>query len=429
MNLVSNNKNNLKSLYGVCDSYFKLCDIKANPNKFELLNMNTEETEIEVNDQIIKKSINKNGIRYLGIYIRENLDRKVTINRMKRIINNAVRQMKFQKWVIIPALEYQLQVVTISEEESDRLTGPMKKLIKRKTGLAQNTPNFILHDQDCYAMKDLYQLQIEHHTKNLLYIMNSNREVGITMRIRIDQIIHENWVTGCIFENIEKIKGKKNDILIRVIKMLNENGIRMCKHSKKNKHQDNRGEIEINIIIGNELESKSIDSLRRSNKKKRKRRNKGDRWEELEEKFEAEEVREFKDINERNIIIDEIMERLENIKIKTKEVYLENYFRKESIKYIIYDKKEIMSILEKDSEGEDGLQFKINSKDEEKNYLIKETTMETTTKNMKKRCYRIKNFIKELPTMEILNRRSNKETSKKCVRCNIEDESWTRMGM
>ncbi|RIA83196.1 hypothetical protein C1645_743246 [Glomus cerebriforme] len=47
----------------------------------------------------------------------------------------------------------------------------------------------------------------------------------------------------------KKIKGKKNDNIIGVLKVLNDNGIRICLHDKKNEHQDNKGDFEIDMIM------------------------------------------------------------------------------------------------------------------------------------------------------------------------------------
>jgi hypothetical protein len=35
-NLISNSKEGLIELYGVCSSFFKLCEINTNPKKYEL---------------------------------------------------------------------------------------------------------------------------------------------------------------------------------------------------------------------------------------------------------------------------------------------------------------------------------------------------------------------------------------------------------
>ncbi|RIA96768.1 hypothetical protein C1645_814962 [Glomus cerebriforme] len=82
------------------------------------------------------------------------------------------------------------------------------------------------------------------------------------------------------------------------------------------------------------------------------------------------DARELKDINERYIKIEEIMDGLENIKNKMKEEFIENYYEDKEINYIIEGKKGIMEIKKIGDREKNEIKFKINSKDEEKNGLI-----------------------------------------------------------
>ncbi|RIA92327.1 hypothetical protein C1645_820838 [Glomus cerebriforme] len=56
-----------------------------------------------------------------------------------------------------------------------------------------------------------------------------------------------------------------------------------------------------------------------------------------------------------------------------------------------------------------------------------ELNLETTTKNMKKRSYRIKNFLEELLTLEIINKRNVNENNNRCMRCKMDNESWNHV--
>ncbi|RIA84027.1 hypothetical protein C1645_832890 [Glomus cerebriforme] len=46
---------------------------------------------------------------------------------------------------------------------------------------------------------------------------------------------------------------------------------------------------------------------------------------------------------------------------------------------------------------------------------------------MKKRSYRIKNILEELPTLEIINKRNDNENNNRCMRCKMDNESWNHV--
>ncbi|RIA98306.1 hypothetical protein C1645_731762 [Glomus cerebriforme] len=56
-----------------------------------------------------------------------------------------------------------------------------------------------------------------------------------------------------------------------------------------------------------------------------------------------------------------------------------------------------------------------------------ELNLETTTKNMKRRSYRVKNFLEELPTLEMINKRNNNEEDNTCMRCKMDNENWNHI--
>lgn len=52
--------------------FFEMCNIKANPNKYDLLVLNSEEEEVELGDNIIVRKIERlQIIRFLGVFLEE----------------------------------------------------------------------------------------------------------------------------------------------------------------------------------------------------------------------------------------------------------------------------------------------------------------------------------------------------------------------
>ncbi|RIA98067.1 hypothetical protein C1645_813309 [Glomus cerebriforme] len=153
-----------------------------------------------------------------------------------------------------------------------------------------------------------------------------------------------------------------------VLRLLEDNGIRICLHNKRseiseiNDHRDNNGKFEINMIIGNEMEQKKMITTHNNKNRKlvgvyedlgiiiNRRREENeiikDKWDEIEDKFDIDEISNLKEINDRNIQIDTIMEgeELEKLKDKMKQEFLINYYYKDDLKFTIEDSREMVVI-------------------------------------------------------------------------------------
>ncbi|RIA93991.1 hypothetical protein C1645_818646, partial [Glomus cerebriforme] len=91
------------------------------------------------------------------------------------------------------------------------------------------------------------------------------------------------------------------------------------------------------------------------------------------DKFDIDEISNLKEINDRNIQIDTIMEgeELEKLKDKMKQEFLINYYYKDDLKFTIEDSREMVVIkVIRKNEKLEYIKLKINSKDAMKNGLI-----------------------------------------------------------
>src|SRR5579871_5745709 len=99
-NLIAESKDQIIGLYGMCDSFFKMCDIRCNPNKYELLGINIEKEEakeiilagnkIEINTTI-------EGVRFLGVWINNKANKKSHVNNIKKLVSQALGVMRWKK--------------------------------------------------------------------------------------------------------------------------------------------------------------------------------------------------------------------------------------------------------------------------------------------------------------------------------------------
>src|SRR5437773_957783 len=125
-------------------------------------------------------------------------------------------------------------------------------LVKRKANLASSTSNFIVYVKDIIGLKNIYDLQIENLSKNLLYQANGNKDLKKIFKIKLYQAQNERWIAGCMGDNAYSIKCNTNNYIIDALKVLGDEGIHICEHEIKIENSDHEikgGNIEIRSIL------------------------------------------------------------------------------------------------------------------------------------------------------------------------------------
>ena len=87
--------------------------------------------------------------------------------------------------MIISHLEYQSQLIFLSEEKYSQLLAPFRKLFKHKLNLNQYMPNAILYTNLLYNFCSLYEIKIQSIFINLIYLLNDITLAGLTTKIRV----------------------------------------------------------------------------------------------------------------------------------------------------------------------------------------------------------------------------------------------------
>ncbi|PKY52260.1 hypothetical protein RhiirA4_469785 [Rhizophagus irregularis] len=126
--IISDSKDKLEKLISTCHSFFKINNIQANVQKYELIKINAKEKEdLNIEGVKIKKVNDEEGNRYLGFYFKHNNKRSIYKRKIKEIVDKAAKIMRFKMltekqvtavWnmVVIPQIEYQLQGVLLSRD-------------------------------------------------------------------------------------------------------------------------------------------------------------------------------------------------------------------------------------------------------------------------------------------------------------------------
>jgi hypothetical protein len=256
MTLISYNKDKMLNLVEICHEFFEINDIKANVNKYELIRVNSKD-ELEINGTKITKVNDELGNRYLGFWFRYDNKRKIYIHRIKEIIDKAVKLLKWKTltekqitsiWnmVIIPKIEYQLNGVLLTKNECNNLMKTINKLCKNKGKLASTTPNCIIYDKNIIGLKNIFDVQLEMISKNLLYYANENSELGKVFKIKMRQMQEDYWTANCLGENGQLINFGKNNYIGDALYILKEENFTICDYEIKNENNDHL--ITIGII-------------------------------------------------------------------------------------------------------------------------------------------------------------------------------------
>jgi hypothetical protein len=195
--LIGRSKEKLTKMVDICHEFFKINDIKANIGKYELIKINDRKNDTLIINNIKVEKVNKtNGNRYLGFYFRHDNNRNIYVNKIKEIIDKTVKILRWKTltekqiitiWnmVIIPRIKYQLLGITLTKQECMKLMAPINKLVKHKGNFATSLPNYILYDKDFLGLKNLYDLQLEKISNEIIYYANNQSDLGDLFMIHL----------------------------------------------------------------------------------------------------------------------------------------------------------------------------------------------------------------------------------------------------
>jgi hypothetical protein len=155
----------LQNILNDVTELYKINNIQVNPHKSDLLHLqpsksptpttDTESINLNFDNQTIQPRKTNETIRYLGIYF----DGKGSTQPTQNIITNKINQFNFLiqnkkllpiqisrlfNTILIPSIEYLLQIITLTQQKTKKLSSSLTKNIKHMLHLPINTNNDIL---------------------------------------------------------------------------------------------------------------------------------------------------------------------------------------------------------------------------------------------------------------------------------------------
>ena len=101
--------------------------------------------------------------------------------------------------VIIPTIEYRLQNIVLSRSVCNGILSQHIGLVKHKAKLCKTIPTSTLLHPQIYNIKNIWDIQLQHHISNFIKRLNNNNLLGTTTHIRIQQLQNNLWSPTSIF--------------------------------------------------------------------------------------------------------------------------------------------------------------------------------------------------------------------------------------
>ena len=103
--------------------------------------------------------------------------------------------------VIIPTLEYRIHNIILSQSVCNKIFRQHINLVKHKAKLCLTIPTSILLHPQIYNIKNIWDIQLQHHIPNFIKRLNNEFLLGISTRIRIQQLQYNLWSSTSILSH------------------------------------------------------------------------------------------------------------------------------------------------------------------------------------------------------------------------------------
>src|SRR5205085_9338352 len=103
--------------------------------------------------------------------------------------------------VIIPILEYHIHNIILFQTTCNKLLSSYLTIAKHKSNLALTTSNSTLLNHNIYGIKNIWDIQLQHHISNFLIRLCDTNLLGISTQIRLQQLQNNLWSTTNILQH------------------------------------------------------------------------------------------------------------------------------------------------------------------------------------------------------------------------------------
>ncbi|RHZ81198.1 hypothetical protein Glove_123g91 [Diversispora epigaea] len=219
-------------------------------------------------------------VRYLGIWLSEYGDKTYQKSLIKNTVIQAVRTMLNKaitdkqcryiiNQVILPKIEYLLTDTILGKGEGEKLNSKLRMLFKHKCSLSRTIINSVVYSQLGYNMFNILDRQTQMHAKEITHRINRQDLVGITTKIRLQQLQNRMWDPEEIYNKkvIGSVRNKqlKSNLSAHILNIMGEKGITLQKTKLEDlPHAPGGGAYDLKSFMEDrEWYNRNRDSLRR----------------------------------------------------------------------------------------------------------------------------------------------------------------------
>jgi len=188
-----------------------MANLQINPTK-SIFATNTKPTSITFFNSTLNSIPNNQPFKYLGCWFTLNNKQTHTIKLIQeeafQLINTANTKNITDKQityiintVIIPTLEYRIYNIVLPRTTCNRILAKYLTVAKHKSHLAQSIPNSTMLHPYLYNIRNIWDIQLQHHITTFLQQINDSYLLGISTCIRLQQLQNNLWSTTNILEH------------------------------------------------------------------------------------------------------------------------------------------------------------------------------------------------------------------------------------
>jgi len=207
---VARSKLQLTEIINIATSFFQMANIQVNPNKSILVSNTVDLHSIQFINSSITPISMKTPFKFLSCWFTLNNNQKAQINLISKeassladILNTKNITDKQASYiinkVIIPTLEYRIQNIVIPLTTCQKILSKYLTVAKHKASHSKTLPNSTMLNYNIYGIKNIWDIQLQHHITNFLSRLNNSDLLGLSTQIRVQQLQNNLWSTTNLF--------------------------------------------------------------------------------------------------------------------------------------------------------------------------------------------------------------------------------------
>ena len=117
--------------------------------------------------------------------------KQITDKQASYIINN----------VLTPIFEYRIHNIVIPHSVCNKILSNYLTIAKHKSKLPRSIPNSTMLNHNIYGIKNVWDIQLQHHISNLMLRLNDSDLLGTSTQIRLQQLQNNLWSSTNILQH------------------------------------------------------------------------------------------------------------------------------------------------------------------------------------------------------------------------------------